>query len=349
MAKTINIGLITDKINGIVVDTSIKCSSANFSNKSNRIIEYIVMHYTGTKNKDTAKNNCTYFKNGSRGSSAHIFVDDNNIGQSVELRDVAWHCGTSGTYYHKDCRNANSIGVEMCCTSGNYIVSEATQINAAYVCAYLCKMIGVDVNEVDTYVLMHYSVTHKSCPKQYVENVAEWVQFKTWVKNILSTGNHKGKKAETKNGSSTTTTTTTTAKTTTTKAKSNAIIKQGQKHASEFTGVKIKADGIVGADTRKMKAIVLQHAMNLDYGKTIAEDGVFGTKSKKKLGSHYIKKGEKQYMVTAAEILMELNGIDPNGVEKPGIYGNGLVGAAKKYFGGNGTKITASQFLKLIK
>ena len=63
----------------------------------------------------------------------------------------------------------------------------------------------------------------------------------------------------------------------------------------------------------------------------------------------YVKKGEKQYMVTAAEILMELNGIDPNGVEKPGIYGDSLVKAAKKYFGGNGTKITASQFLKLIK
>lgn len=145
-----------------------------------------------------------------------------------------------------------------------------------------------------------------------------------------------------------TTTTTVVTKPTTTQSKGNAIVKKGQQHAVNFTGVKIDVDGIVGNDTNKMKARVLQHAMNLDYGKTIAEDGLFQTKSKAKLGSHYVKKGEKQYMVTAAEILMELHGIDPNGVEMPGKYGNGLVKAAKKFFGDDGTKITASEFLRLI-
>lgn len=137
--------------------------------------------------------------------------------------------------------------------------------------------------------------------------------------------------------------------TTTSKPQGNAIVKKGQQHAINFTGVKIDVDGIVGSETNKMKARVLQHALNLDYGKTIAEDGDFQTKSKAKLGSHYVKKGEKQYMVTAAEILMELHGIDPNGVEMPGKYGNGLVKAAKKFFGDDGTKITANEFLKLIK
>lgn len=133
-----------------------------------------------------------------------------------------------------------------------------------------------------------------------------------------------------------------------TTSKGNSIIKKGQQHAIDFTNFKIDADGIVGKETNKMKARVLQHAMNLDYGKTIIEDGVFGSKSKNKLGSHYVKKNEKQFMVTAAEILMELNGVDPNGVEMPGIYGNGLVKAAKEFFGDDGTKITASEFLKLI-
>ena len=127
-----------------------------------------------------------------------------------------------------------------------------------------------------------------------------------------------------------------------------AIIKKGQQHAVAFTGVKIGIDGIIGSQTRKMRKRVLQHAMNLDYGKTIEEDGAFGTKSKRKLGTHYVKKGEKQYMVTAAEILMELNGIDPNGVEYPGIYGNGLVKAAQQFFKDDGTKITASEFLALL-
>ena len=132
-------------------------------------------------------------------------------------------------------------------------------------------------------------------------------------------------------------------------SKGDAIIKKGQQHAIDFTGVKIGVDGIVGNETNKMKARVLQHAMNLDYGKTIEEDGVFGSKSVAKLGSHYVAKYEKQFMVTAAEILMELHGIDPKGVEMPGVYGNGLVNAAIRFFGDNGRKITASKFLKLIK
>lgn len=130
----------------------------------------------------------------------------------------------------------------------------------------------------------------------------------------------------------------------------NDIVRKGQQHAIEFTGKKIAVDGLVGNETKTMKARVLQHAMNLDYKKNqIDEDGAFGPKSKLKLGTHYVKKGEKQYMVTAAEILMELNGIDPNGVEYPGHYGSGLTTAAAKFFNDAGTKITASKFLKLIK
>lgn len=130
--------------------------------------------------------------------------------------------------------------------------------------------------------------------------------------------------------------------------KTNSVILDGQKHAVHFTGIKIQTDGILGKETNKMKAIVLQHALNLDYGKSIDEDGYFQTKSQSKLGKHYVKKGETQYLVTAAEILMELNGITPKGVEYPGIYGNGLTNAAKTKFGGAGTMIDAAKFLKLI-
>ena len=128
----------------------------------------------------------------------------------------------------------------------------------------------------------------------------------------------------------------------------NAIIKAGQQHAINFTGVKIQVDGIAGTETNVMKDRVLQRALNADYNAKLVEDGKFGSASKRALGSHYVKKGEKQYMVTAAEILMMLNGIDPNGVECPGTYGNGLVNAAKQKFGDDGLKITASEFLQLI-
>ena len=53
-------------------------------------------------------------------------------------------------------------------------------------------------------------------------------------------------------------------------------------------------------------------------------------------------------MVTAAEILMYINGYNPNGVEYPGTYGNGLTSASKQKFGDDGLKITSSEFLQLI-
>lgn len=129
----------------------------------------------------------------------------------------------------------------------------------------------------------------------------------------------------------------------------DTLVKKGQQYAIDFTGVKIAVDGKVGKETNTMKQRVLQHAINLDYNSKLVEDGVFGTASKKALGSHYVEKGEKQYMVTAAEILMYLDGINPNGVEYPGQYGNGLVSATKQKFGGTGTKINADGFLALIK
>ena len=181
---------INDVINGIKINSSIQCDLTNHTRMSKRNIEYIVMHYTGNS-KDIAKNNANYFAGANREASAHFFVDDTNIYQSVKLKDIAWHCGTKKTYYHNDCRNSNSLSIEMCCTAGNYKVSDVTQQNAAYLCAHLCKILGININQVDTYVLRHYDVTHKKCPAQMVDN-NEWAVFKTMVKNILQTGSPFG-------------------------------------------------------------------------------------------------------------------------------------------------------------
>lgn len=105
------------------------------------------------------------------------------------------------------------------------------------------------------------------------------------------------------------------------------LIKQGQQHAINFTGVQIAVDGIVGRDTKRMAVRVVQRAMNADYGSTIAEDGIAGKKTKAKAGRHYVKRGEKQYLVTALEIICLLQGKDPNGVECPGKFGGGLARA----------------------
>lgn len=159
----------------------------NYSSRSSRDASYVTMHYTGN-NKDTARANANYFGGAGRNASAHLFVDDTEIYQSVPLNSVAWHCGAQ-TYKHAYCRNANSIGIEMCCTAGNYKISEKTKQNAAYLCAYICKMLGISAGEVDKYVLRHWDVTGKNCPAQMAgSNNAEWVAFKNMVKSILNGG-----------------------------------------------------------------------------------------------------------------------------------------------------------------
>lgn len=119
----------------------------------------------------------------------------------------------------------------------------------------------------------------------------------------------------------------------------NQVVAAGQQHSINFTGSKITVDGIRGTNSKKNGIKCLQHAMNLDYGCKLKEDGEFGAKSEKALGSHYVKKGETQYMVTALEILLMLKGYNPNGVECPGIFGGGLEATVKQYQKDAGLKV----------
>lgn len=106
------------------------------------------------------------------------------------------------------------------------------------------------------------------------------------------------------------------------------VVACGQQSMNDFVGHDlISVDGIVGPATCRMAIRTIQHAMNKDYNSGLAEDGLWGTKTSNALGKHYIKKGEKQYMVTFAEITALLHGKDPKGVEYPGTYGSGLESA----------------------
>lgn len=182
--RTINNGFPLTQFNGININTSILSSSANYYSYGSRDVKYVVIHYTGNSS-DTAKANANYFSGGSRSASAHYFVDANSCYQSVALNNAAWAVGGTSVYKHADCRNKNSISIEMCC-SGNYTVSEQTISNTAYLCAELCKYIGITADTVDIFVLRHYDVWDKQCPAQWAtENSAGWTTFKEKVKAIL--------------------------------------------------------------------------------------------------------------------------------------------------------------------
>lgn len=148
-------------------------------------IEYIVIHYVGATGG--AKANCQYYAGGSRGASAHYFVDfDGSIWQSVEDRDIAWHCGAK-TYRHPKCRNANSIGIELCVrnsgsmadTSRDWYFEDATVAAAIRLTRELMAKYGVPAD----HVIRHYDVTGKICPNPYVYNhtVHTWDEFKSAI------------------------------------------------------------------------------------------------------------------------------------------------------------------------
>lgn len=182
--RTINNGFPLTQFNGISINTSILSSSANYYSYGSRDVKYVVIHYTGNSS-DTAKANANYFSGGSRSASAHYFVDANSCYQSVALNNAAWAVGGTKVYKHAECRNINSISIEMCC-SGSSIVSEKTINNTAYLCAELCKYIGITADTVDIFVLRHYDVWDKQCPAQWAtENSAGWTTFKEKVKAIL--------------------------------------------------------------------------------------------------------------------------------------------------------------------
>ena len=147
-------------------------------------IKYIVIHYIGATGG--AEANCKYYASQYVGASAHYFVGFNGeVWQSVEDRNVAWHCGSGGRpYKHPECRNANAIGIELCVrnkgsqadTSRDWYFEDKTVAVAIELTKILMDKYQIPAD----HVIRHYDVTGKICPNPYVYNhtLHTWDQFK---------------------------------------------------------------------------------------------------------------------------------------------------------------------------
>ena len=157
----------------------IACNTGNYCAGRTQPVRYIVMHYTAN-NGDTAKNNCDYYHRvGGLQASAHYFVDEHGAMQSVREGDTAWHCGARA-YWHPECRNGNSIGIEMCSrkrADGSYYIKPETVANAAALAREIMQRYGIDTD----HVLRHYDVTGKRCPMPWVDDPAQWTAFKAML------------------------------------------------------------------------------------------------------------------------------------------------------------------------
>ena len=152
-------------------------------------IKYIVIHYTAN-NGDTAKNNIDYYaRKENLKASAHFYVDENEVWQSVKEGDTAYHCGAN-KYVHPYCRNSNSIGIELCSrkdADGKYYFKDETIQNAVKLTKELMAKYNIFVGNV----IRHYDVTGKICPAPMVNDEILWNTFKAMLteKNKIETGN----------------------------------------------------------------------------------------------------------------------------------------------------------------
>ena len=142
--------------------------------------ENIVLHYVGAVS--TAKDNAVYLnRDPNLGWSAHFFVDEHEIWQSVSLDRAAGHCGVdySGgkAPFQAPYVNKKSIGIEMCCkkdSKGNWYIEPETVTRTVALVKWLMQEFNIPIDRV----IRHYDVCWKTCPEPWVRYPEQWQAFK---------------------------------------------------------------------------------------------------------------------------------------------------------------------------
>jgi N-acetylmuramoyl-L-alanine amidase CwlA len=205
-----------------------KTGTANTTVLKNRKAQWIVLHYTAGTSSTAghAASVAAMFAKASTKASADFIVDDATIVQynpDPENR-YTWAVGGSkyktmstslGGKYYNQCKNSNSISIEMCSTKKNtkslsvsdidWSISDKTVANAVELTKYLMKKYNIDIN----HVIMHHHVTGKVCPQPWVLNESRLSEWKSFLSKV------KAEAASTSTKTTSTTTSTTSTKTST--------------------------------------------------------------------------------------------------------------------------------------
>jgi len=152
----------------MMIHRELPCHKSNYRAGRTGGVKYLVVHYVGAT--------------GNAAANAHYFVGHGptpEIWASVPESDTAWHVGAK-KYYHPECRNDNSIGVEMCChqrQDGTWYFDPETVDAAVKLCRDIVGRYGID----SAHLLRHFDVTHKKCPAPFVDDPDAWQRFKNQV------------------------------------------------------------------------------------------------------------------------------------------------------------------------
>ena len=172
---------------GYTLKTNIANRNNYGSSRKTSKIKYLVVHYTANDG-DTDEGNANYFKNNIVKASAHYFIDDNSITQSVHDNYVAYSVGgkrysdykkTGGAKFYNKCTNTNSLSFELCDTKkdGKYAFTDKTIKNAVEIIKDKMAQYNIPVDRV----IRHFDVNGKVCPKPFVDDDKAWKEFKAML------------------------------------------------------------------------------------------------------------------------------------------------------------------------
>lgn len=145
-------------------------------------IKFIVIHDTANAGKGAdAMAHYRYLQHAARSSSAHYYVDDKDIVQTIDDSVVAWAVGDKWARKNRtrdDVTNYNSVSVELCINEG--INKAKAYQNLLWLTRYLMQKYHPEV-------VRHFDATGKPCPKSWqANNWSQWWQFKKELINMPS-------------------------------------------------------------------------------------------------------------------------------------------------------------------
>ena len=155
------------------------------SQRNTNDIKWLVIHYT-SNDGDSDESNGKYFAREVVKASAHYFVDDDSVTQSVPDNYAAYavggKCQSNHHPYYKKATNSNSISIEMCDNHKDGVVNicDETLANTYALARALMSKYNIDIN----HVIRHYDVNGKLCPNcNGLLNDNTWAQFKNNIVN----------------------------------------------------------------------------------------------------------------------------------------------------------------------
>lgn len=127
----------------------------------------IVLHETATLNA-TAENEFNYFNNNIVNASAHAFIDDTIIIETIPLNEGAWHAGRTA--------NLSYIGVELC-NFGDKKKFEEVWKRAVWYFSYLFINILKITTVTKDNLMSHYEVSNRWKETNHTDPVDYFYKF----------------------------------------------------------------------------------------------------------------------------------------------------------------------------